>query len=234
MSGEKLGDFPFLMFRVCQITGESWFGRPNALHPNCEPLGLICIIQENNKACPDDSWSGGIITFEFREPVEFVKSMTFIDLKITPTPNVTIFYDGGKSITTDTQDTGDNGVYTLPFKTSLYQNVTRIEITVERHGSISSLEYPYCSKPLKPQIAVKKYAGPPDLCTASGIASMQDVVYTLPSNGAPWAYCYVVSVPSTSEECLYDITLRDSAPIGGTGGRSVTGVSETLCQGQRV
>jgi len=64
---------------------------------------------------------------------------------------------------------------------------------------------------------------------------MEDILYTLPSADATWTYCYVISVPAHSEECLYDVTLTDPSPIGGTGGpRNVTGVGETLCKGQTM
>jgi len=43
----------------------------------------------------------------------------------------------------------------------------------------------------------------------------------------------VISVPSTSEECLYDVIYRDLTPIGGTGGpRVVTDVNGLLCPGK--
>jgi len=217
-------------------SGTGWFGRPEAPYPNCDPLGLVCIVQRDPNACPERSGLGARFTFEFREPLEFVKAMTFLDIKgYGPTPDVTVFYDQGKQITIDTPVTGDNSVYTLPFKTSLYKNVTRIDINIEQYGVLSSLEFPSCVKPMKPLISVKKYVGPPDLCTASSVGSMQDDVYTLPITNAMWAYCYVISVPSNSEECLYDVTLTDPAPIGGTNGtQKVTTVGETVCQGQSV
>jgi len=173
---------------------------------------------------------GGSIIFEFREPLEFVKAMTFIDIKGPEnTPDVTVFFDGGRSIIVDTLQTGGNGVYTLPFKTSLYKAVTRIEVKIENFGAVSSLEYPYCVKPRTPAISIKKYAGPPNLCTPSGTIKMQDDQYTVPHD-TQWAYCYVISVPSDSEECLYDVTISDPGTIGGTNGTiNVTREDEILC-----
>jgi len=68
-----------------------------------------------------------------------------------------------------------------------------------------------------------------------GINGMKENIYNLPSTTASWAYCYVISVLPNSEECLYDVTLTDPAPIGGiTGVKNITKVDETLCQGQTV
>jgi len=200
-------------------------------------LLLVCIFQENDKKCPDNTVLGGFLTFEFCEPIEFVKLITLFNVKKGPvTPDVKVIFDGGKTIAIDMPDMGGNGVYALPFKTDLYQKVTRVEVRVEgSSGAISSLEYPYCARTPTTTISVKKYAGPPNLCTASGIRSMKDSLYTVPDR-AEWAYCYEIRIPSSSKECLYGITLTDPAPIGGRiGTRNVMAVSETLCStGQAV
>jgi len=198
--------------------GYGWSGRPEAPYLNCEPLGLVCIVQGNNWACPEKTDMGARITFEFREPLEFVKSMRFLGLSgCGDTPDVTVFFDQGKQITMDTPVTGENSVYTLPFKTNLYKNVTRIETNTNGNGVVSSLEFPSCAKPLKPLIAVKKYVGPPDLCTSAGVTNMEDNLYSLPDASASWAYCYVVSIPSNSEECLYENVTRIDIQIFGPG-----------------
>jgi len=149
------------------------------------------------------------------------------------TPNVTVFYDADKSITIDTIATGDNGVYTLPFMTRVYRDVTRIEVTIISSGSISSIEYPYCGSTPKTDINIKKYAGPVGACTATGITAADDLLYTV-LNKATWAYCYEITIPQNNDECLYNVTLVDLAPIGGIGTYKVTTVRETLCPGRTV
>jgi len=83
---------------------------------------------------------GGILTFEFRQPHEFVKAMTFLDSKGPETPDVIVFFGEGQSITIDTMTTGGHSVYKLPLRTSLYRQVTRIEVNTTESGYISSLE----------------------------------------------------------------------------------------------
>jgi len=213
-------------------TGRNWMNKGEAVYSNCIPLGLVCILQERNKTCPDDSTRGGIVTFEFREPVEFIKAMSFNNLKGPNTQDVTVFYGEGKNINIYTPDTGVNGAYTLPFRTSLYNNVTRIEFRTLGGGAISSLQYPYCAKTPKPQISIKKYAGPVAACSASGLTSMRDNEYIIPDN-ENWTYCYVISVPPDSDECLYDVVYMDPAPNGGTVGRkALTNATELFCRGE--
>jgi len=177
---------------------------------------------------------GAYVTFEFREPIEFVKSISFLDTNIYG-PQVSLTSAAGRwSGVLSVPLTGDNGFNLLEFPHYMYKNVAHIEISIAL-GSINSLEYRYCAKTPRTAVSIKKYAGPPSLCTASDVTSMQDDVHTLPATNTTWAYCYVISVPSNSDECLYDVTLTDPAPIGGTGGmNNVTKIDETLCKGQTV
>jgi len=206
----------------------------NVPYANCKPLGLVGIIQEGNRACPDDTAKGGFITFQFREPIDYIKLISLLDVD-EGSPDIKLTYDAGKTNIFDTPVTGNNGFLSFPFNTFTYKKVTSIEIKYFGSGSINSLVYPYCPQTPTPKIAIKKFAGPPGLCTATGITSMQDDVYTVPSTSASWAYCYEITVPSTSDECLYDVVLDDPAPIGGTTGpKNVTKPNELLCPGQTV
>jgi len=189
------------------------------------------IIQDGDRSCPDDAFDGGIMTFDFREPIEFIKTISFLNIERSDTPDITIFYEGTKTTVIDAPFTDKNGFVSIPFKTSLYKLVSRIEVKIFNSGVVTSLEYPYCAKTPTTAISVKKYAGPSNLCSQSGIPSMQDVFYDIPKN-TQWAYCYQISIPSNSEECLYDITLSDSASVGGIGSFLVTKTSEMLCPGE--
>jgi hypothetical protein len=71
---------------------------------------------------------------------------------------------------------------------------------------------------LSPEIKIIKYAGPPGYCEEGGMAMMEDVLYTVPDSTASWTYCYEISIPDTSDECLIDMEMNDPAPVGGTGG----------------
>jgi len=163
-------------------------------------------------------------------PVDFVKAMTFVDSIGPNTPDVTVFFGAGQSITIGTMAAGSNSVYTLPFRPSLYRKVTRIEVNIPESGYISSLEYAYCASVPKTEISIKKYAGPVGACTATGISAGDDLVYNVPGN----ENCYLISNPNTSDECLYDITLTDPAPKGGIGSLLVTTIAQTLCPGQTL
>lgn len=43
-------------------------GGPDQTFPNCEPQGIVLIIQESNKTTPDDNVAGGTIFFDFVPP----------------------------------------------------------------------------------------------------------------------------------------------------------------------
>ena len=160
--------------------------------------------------------------------------MSLIDTDENNTPDITVFFDNGKVETFDTAATGDNGFFKREFDTSVYKDVTRIQIEYFGSGSIDSVQYPYCPQAPTPQIAIKKYSGPTGLCSSNGIASMQDDIYTVPSGSASWTYCYEVSIPVTSGECLYDVVMNDPAPIGGIGSRNVTLRHVVMCPGEKV
>ena len=160
--------------------------------------------------------------------------MSLIDTDENNTPDITVFFDNGKVETFDTAATGDNGFFKREFDTSVYKDVTRIQIEYFGSGSIDSVQYPYCAQAPTPQIAIKKYSGPTGLCSSNGIASMQDDIYTVPSGSASWTYCYEVSIPATSGECLYDVVMNDPAPIGGIGSRNVTLRHVVMCPGEKV
>ena len=99
--------------------------------------------------------------------------MSLIDTDENNTPDITVFFDNGKVETFDTAATGDNGFFKREFDTSVYKDVTRIQIEYFGSGSIDSVQYPYCPQAPTPQIAIKKYSGPSGLCSSNGIASMQ-------------------------------------------------------------
>lgn len=109
-----------------------------------------------------------------------------------------------------------------------------VDIKYEGSGSIESLKYRYCPETPTPLIKIVKYAGPPGKCDPNGVGSLEDVLYTVPSESDSWVYCYEISVPPESEECLFDVQFQDPAPIGGTpngGFVDVTMPNTRLCPG---
>lgn len=210
-------------------------GQPNP-YANCDPLGMVSIIQETDKSCPDDTGKGGYITITFREPVPLALT-SLLDIDEGNTPDITLTYDGGQQVTFDTLATGDNGLYPLNIDTDIYKDVTMVDIKYWGSGSINSLVYRYCPETPTPEIQILKFAGPPGLCDASNIGSMEPELYTVPSVTDNWVYCYEISIPdSSSGECLYDVVFNDPAPIGGTGpgNQTVTQPSDLLCPGDKI
>ena len=65
-------------------------GRPGALGENCEPLGNVLIIQEDNDdtSIPDDNAGGGSIFFNFVKEAAFVYEIGFLDLDESATVTV--------------------------------------------------------------------------------------------------------------------------------------------------
>lgn len=83
-----------------------------------------------------------------------------------------------------------------------------------------------------PVVEIKKNAGPDGACSAEDIMNniTLDDTYTLPSTTTPWQYCYMITVPPTSTECLLEVTMVDPAPGAGGGSRIVvTEGSDQLC-----
>jgi hypothetical protein len=96
-------------------------------------------------------------------------------------------------------------------------------------------------KDVSPAVEIKKYAGPEGKCSAAYIMDkiMVDDTYTLPSADAPWQYCYVISVPPTTNEstteCVSSLTMVDKAPNGLTPSGDAIDISldsGKLCQGE--
>ncbi len=195
---------------------------------------MVAIIQEEEKACPDDTGKGGYITFTFRESIDLVLT-SLLDIDDSSAAMITLTYNGQNRKTFQTSATGNNGFFPLNINTDLYKNVSMVDVKYKGSGSINSLVYRYCPKTPKPQIQIVKYAGPAGSCSSTDISKLKDDVYTVPSATSSWAYCYVISTPTSSEECLYDVTLSDPAPLGGIGSQIlITKVTDLLCPGETI
>lgn len=57
----------------CGGPGVGTGGAKGSAYENCVPLGNVLIIQESNKATPDDNYGGGWITFDFVSPAHIDK-----------------------------------------------------------------------------------------------------------------------------------------------------------------
>lgn len=119
-------------------------GSPNP-YQNCKPIGNVLIIQESNKPCPDDSWRGGWIIFDFVEPAH-VALAKLLDVDEGNTPEITVTYaDGSPPVTHIVPATGDNGLVETVLNAD---NVSRVSIFYYGSGSISELVYRVCPETL--------------------------------------------------------------------------------------
>jgi len=116
-------------------------GHPTSEFKNCDPLGNLVIIQESDKACPDDSQKGGSITFEFKDPAE-IDNVTLLD-NDDGDPTRIFTYSGASNSEEEfaTGATGDNGVYT---KTIDRVSVNKIVIRFNGSGSVAEIKYKVC------------------------------------------------------------------------------------------
>eukprot|EP00980_Cylindrotheca_fusiformis_P030185 scaffold24525_cov162-Cylindrotheca_fusiformis.AAC.2 len=114
-------------------------GSPNP-HQNCQPLGNILVIQESDKSCPDDSWQGGWLQFDFRDPTE-VLFAKFLDIDEGFIPIIEVWHGQAQTTIFEAEATGDNGLWNQSIALA---NVTKLRIEYQGSGSLAELAYRYC------------------------------------------------------------------------------------------
>jgi hypothetical protein len=123
------------------------YSKPNP-NANCEPLGNVLVIQESNKACPDDSTQGGWINFDFQMPIKLKVAKLLGADEGSDTPEITVTYKDAQGATqthmTKVQETGGNGLAT---EYPEFDNVSKVSIFYYGSGSISHLGYEVCPAP---------------------------------------------------------------------------------------
>ena len=135
--------------------GKGEGGGPNAKYPNCVAQGMVLIVQESNKACPDDCSSGGVMRFQFPygDGVN-ITTITSLDVdepsNLKKAPQVETWDNDGNHYSqhfpTDAKDNslvtvklnGDDGV----------TNVREMIFRLDGSGSISSFNYKWCKPPI--------------------------------------------------------------------------------------
>ena len=140
-------------------------GWPTADFPNCEPLGMLVILEENctiddivdgfvdYTACgvpgPDDSNFGGLIAFTFGTTVEEqveIESFELLDFEDAAGVEVTAFsFDGTEVGSFIAPAIGDNGSavvdVTFPGSGLPWTDVSRVEFDLAGSGSVGTLSY---------------------------------------------------------------------------------------------
>ena len=115
--------------------GEGKGGEPGEPGENCEPVGNLLIIQEDNDnlSIPDDNRDGGMITFDLSPPVTYVYRIG--EIHVDYATSITFVYNGGE-VTIDVPLMGDNSVQTFTID---MENVSQLKLNLYRSGAITFL-----------------------------------------------------------------------------------------------
>ena len=192
---------------LCDISGhkpgEGDGGEPDSKwgHPNCERLGNVLVIQESDKACPDDAGDGGWLTFEFPHPTEvsFAKLLD-VDEK-NNRPRFHIYYANETyELSGKVDATGDNGVIDWPLSA---KDVVKVSLEFWGSGSIADLNYRYCPTcPEEVEISVIK--------TVTSTGNCKDGVQKyIGYAGESVDYCYNVTNEGQEPLCKVNVTDPD-------------------------
>jgi hypothetical protein len=120
-------------------------GEPDEKGANCTPLCNVLIVQERNQNMdiPDDNVSGGSIIFDFEPEAQFVSKIGLLDVDYKTSISVLYKTQSGK-VTRKTIKAppilGDNSYQELPINMA---NVSRVTLTMERSGAVSSISFCY-------------------------------------------------------------------------------------------
>jgi hypothetical protein len=126
--------------RKCDVPGpgEGKGGEPGQPGENCDFVGNVLIIQEDNgnPTIPDDNRGGGVITFDFSPPATYVYQIGLMDVE-EATTSITVVYDGGE-VTLDVPPLGDNSVQTLTID---IENVSQLKLNLTGSGAVTFLSF---------------------------------------------------------------------------------------------
>jgi hypothetical protein len=113
-------------------------GEPNTPGENCEALGNVLIIQEDNDEpeLPDDPARGGTMAFEFITAIKYVYEIGIMDIERNTT-SVTVVHKGGIS-TIDVIGLGDNAVQIVLIDLEM---VFRITVNFATSGAVTYLAF---------------------------------------------------------------------------------------------
>ena len=114
--------------------GYGYGGRPGQPGENCVPQGNVLIIQEQDKADPDDDSEGGNITFTFDFPVEEVVSVGLMDIEEQGRDFIEILRnDGSDPVIFPILGLGDNSIQNETIREEFVKAVT---ISFIRSGAV--------------------------------------------------------------------------------------------------
>jgi len=119
-------------------------GIPGAEGENCNPLGNVIIIQEDNDdvSIPDDNVDGGTIVFDFEKPALLVEDIALLDIDYE-TKIVVYYLTPGGNMSQKTINVpllGDNSYQVVSIDT---ENVKQIVVMTVRSLGVASISFCY-------------------------------------------------------------------------------------------
>lgn len=147
-------------------------GEPGMPGENCEYLGNVLIIQENNSdtSIPDDNADGGKITLEFNPPAIFVNRIGLLDVDYKT--DLIVTQTDGTVTVIPVPILGDNSKQSVLIN---LPDVSKIELVLTQSGAIIDITYSY--------VVDSPLLTPPP--TVPGIAPTPSPADTPPPNGFP-------------------------------------------------
>ena len=116
--------------------GEGSGGAPGQPGENCEPLGIVLLIQENDMTDVKNNPQGGVITFAFDRPTD-VTSVGVLDSNTTAS-KIYVTRENGSRRTIRIPHLGVNSVQTVP----IYQrNALKVQVSFRYTGALTHLTF---------------------------------------------------------------------------------------------
>jgi hypothetical protein len=116
--------------------GKGLGGSPGTKGANCFTHGNILIIQESNKATPDDAYYGGTFDFSFKEPIYF-EHLGLMDIS-QGSGSIKATLQNGTFKTFRYENLGENSYQTINIMTS---KVKRLQVRLPESGAITHLKF---------------------------------------------------------------------------------------------
>ena len=199
--------------------GKGEGGEPGSPGANCEPLGNVLIIQEENTRpdIPDDNVDGGIITFHFDKPQRVAK-IGLLDIDYKSFLTVTTLDSSPFDIAIPML--GDNSVQTVNIDT---EQVVQLDLNLSRSGAVTFLSFCYTDDLLK--------VG--EVCYGGGCETDYCFNAVLPGGITPAGVCSCnpttnAGCTESEEECAFS-PLVDIGPPGCFLPTGASCLSDTEC-----
>jgi hypothetical protein len=210
--------------RECDTPGPGvgFGGIPGTRGENCEPLGNVLIIQETEKEQPDDNAGGGVITFDFAQPVEFVHEIGMMDIEGDDSVIIVLFEDENgvdERISFTIDGVGNNGVQTVEIGVS---RVTQVIVDLHTSGAVSFITFCYQEESTMPSRSPISLGQSTSDSTAknamidviqalkesdSGVWDMYFDLSTSPAVGKPGAAPVITFSFTPQVQCVNSITM---------------------------